>query len=68
MTPMDSGYTGGVFYLSTNDLVGVRPISESGRAMSFVGNQGAYAYFGMFLLSADNGAGLERPRNCIDEI
>ncbi|XP_072016540.1 uncharacterized protein [Amphiura filiformis] len=69
LSPDDSGYAGGIFYLSTNDLVGVRPLQHSGRFTDrYVADQGTGTYFGMFLLSADTTARVERQRNCIDEI
>ncbi len=52
--PEDSGYVSGIFHLSANDYVGVRPyISEGQRARQFVANQGSGSYFGMYLLTPD---------------
>ena len=53
--PEDSGYVGGIFYLSANDRVGVRPLTVSGgqQARRFVANQPTGSYFGMFMLQLD---------------
>lgn len=56
--PEDSGYISGIFYLSANDRVGVRPLSVSGgqQARRFVADQPTGSYFGMFMLQLDHDA------------
>ncbi len=71
--PRDSGYLGGVFYFSANDLLGVRPVSDpSGRTTYRYANSPAPGgletgnYFGAFMLAADPRSRMTETEQCCD--
>ncbi|XP_072033390.1 uncharacterized protein [Amphiura filiformis] len=70
--PKDSGYTAGVFYLSTNDYIGVRPLSDATTRLIYrYANLPEDALmtgssFGAFMLASDPHSRLAEMRECCD--